>query len=287
MAKRIEVSPEQMRMCLELHERHMPYTKIEEKVGLDRRKVKVVILEAEKARRFEAVVNARRDVAGAFLQEHIEHIKFVSQELLELTLPPDFRSALDYLVTDLTSEMHTKLSNYKLRWSLIPVMGHTVEEDYPDTTKVVVSRSTSRDIEDSIQGLKEHLPSLAKLISRWESTAVSYNKLQEILRKHCEEENLGIEKERIKSGILSVIKIASEKGISDEEPTEYYSPKQKENIELGRKLLQIRKIRQEMKALLPLLNDLKDMYTQLEDMLSPSQLNKRLIISHCKFCPVP
>jgi len=53
----------------------------------------------------------------------------------------------------------------------------------------------------------------------------SYNiKLQEFLNKHKNEEFFEIKKDRIEPAILSAIKIASEKGISDEDSIVSSSP---------------------------------------------------------------
>ena len=288
MAKRIEISPEQRKQCLELHEQHWPNTKIGKRVGLDRRVVKKVVLEAEEARRFQEMSNARRDVAGAYLKEHIQLLEDVSRCLLELTLPPILKSKLGDLVTDVRTEMRVYLVNTKVKWRLITTMGHQIEEDYSDSSRTVVLRTIDREIESAIGGLEGHIPKLREWIRTWEKIAGSYNeKLQELLGKSGVASNLGIPEELIESGILSAVKIISEKGINEKEPIPRYSPAHKGSIDPGEQLLQIAEIRQQMKGLLPLVNDLNEMYRQLEDILSPSQLRRQLMISRCKDCPVP
>jgi hypothetical protein len=288
MARKIEVSAEQRAKILELHGRDVANLEIGKRVGIDRRKVKAIILEAEAARDFEAVANARRDVAGALLREHIKNVGDVRQELLELTLPPTLRNKLDTLVINLAPAMHTKLTETKIASGLLLMEGHTVKVDNLNATQVVIFRTARREIKNAIEGLNQHVPELGPLFTRWEHSANSYNhKVQEFLNKHENDARLGITKEELRLAFLHALKIVSEKGISDEEFMMSYSSTQKAKMPLGERLLQINQIRQELKALLPIINDLKKIYAQLEELLSPAQLNKKLLISHCKYCPVP
>jgi len=288
MARKTEVSAEKRAEILELHGRDLANLEIGKRVGIDRRKVKTIIKEAENTRDFEAVANARRDIAGILLRQHIANIEEVRQELLELTLPPNLRNKLDILVVNLASAMRTKLTDSKIALDLLLMEGRIVKVNDLNATQVVKFRTARREIENAVDGLKEHIPELGPLINRWEQVANSYNiKLQEFLNKHKNEEFFEIKKDRIEPAILSAIKIASEKGISDEDSIVSSSPEQLKKMSSGEKLLLNREIRQELKALLPIIYDLKHIYVQVEELLSPAQLNKKLLISRCKHCPVP
>ena len=291
MGAKADISKETKEKCLELYALVWPYTKIATCVGLERRQVAKIIKQHEEAERLREAARARRDLAAAYLKEHIEGIQMAGFHLLELTLPPYLRSSLICLPTDLESELQSWLEGtFLLKKGYIPVMGHTVERDYPETRRLVDARVAKREAAESIQSLKEHLPSLWQCVDKWNRTAERYNtEMTELVREVRQlATDLGISNQQIEPGIQAVMGRIHENGaLNDEAPLPVEFDRRGGSTQLARQILKTIPIRQRLKRLTPCLHELDNIFRQTEEILSPSTLRRALITGHCRLCPVP
>lgn len=291
MGRKTEVSIEKAQRCLELRRQGWPYAKVGREVNLDRRVVARVVEEQEKAKRLQEVASARREVAGAYLREHIQSIEAACHHLLELALPPYLRSELAYATTNVEGELLSWLKEqFFLSKGYIPVMGHTIQQDYPEGRRLVDACVADREAKETIQALREHLPSVWPLVDEWERLAGRYN--AELRKSLTELERLGsgigISPKFVKQGMQEAIKLIHKSGLfNDEEPLAQHFGEVKKPVEAAGRILQSPAARQEMKRLAPYLNELGHIFNRLQEMLSPSHLRKSLIAGHCNFCPVP
>lgn len=99
---------------------------------------------------------------------------------------------------------------------------------------------------------------------------------------------LGVERSVIYSAIRGALKLILDEGYPSED--EMFSPPSYRlnfSPDASKHLRQTPRARRHLDILLSSWRELNRAFDEIEDMVSPSQLHRALITSHCQFCPVP
>ncbi|MBM3119600.1 MAG: hypothetical protein FJ006_08670 [Chloroflexi bacterium] len=297
MRKRIEVPLDKVKKCIELHSDGWNFTKIGKEVGLDRRIVAKIVRSRQEAERLEQVAAARRDIAASYFRKHIEDIEVARRYLLEIIAPPSMRIGIHCLTTNVAEELLSLLNKLfvaRRRHNFFSVYRDFMIEDEIAMTephqRILYTRTGEREAKETLEGLKEHLPPLWPKVKAWEQAAERYNarlgnefeELKELAGK------LGIESSVKVSAIGAALKLILDEGYPSEE--EEFSPAEYRSnlvVGMGDRLRRIPLLQRCLNILVSSWCELEQTFEEIENMISPSQLHKALITSHCQFCPVP
>jgi len=296
--KRKLVSIEDKQRCLDLYRHGANNSEIAKQTGIERRKVSVIISEMEKEARLREIGNARRDVAGEFLKEHINDIEQASFYLLGIMSPSYWVSDLSVMPTNIKQVLYTYLKSSSSKpeafktYSFPENAFGTIPKNDPFMIKQIVNPILAEKLAiEIIVALNEHLPELWPLVNQWENFAEEYNRAKtEILppiKKSAIE--LTNNSKLLESGIgRSIFLVSAEDPDSEDEsllPNNSYEENTKECV--AQKIIGNRQTKQQLKKFRPSLIELNDTYEKIVTMLSQSELHKKLIIGHCRYCPVP
>lgn len=93
-------------------------------------------------------------------------------------------------------------------------MGHSIEEDLPESTRLVDHCIAEREANETIQAQSEHLPFLWQLVHQWEKAAERYNiNLKKLITDVERVANgLGIPRKLLKPTVREAITLVQEKG---------------------------------------------------------------------------
>jgi hypothetical protein len=296
MPKQIKFSLDQAKKCIELRRSGWNYTQIGKEVGLGRRIVARIIKSQQEAERLEQVASARRDIAGHYFKKHIEDIEVARRYLLQIVAPPSMRFGLDGLTTNVAEELLSLLNNH-----FMSRVGYNLSVDFkkeitaaewhePGHKRVLDMRNVEREAIETLEGLKEHLPALWSKVNAWEQAAERYNaRLKEQLDELKKlAGNLSIPRDIVGAAIPAALKLISEKGFPSEKE-EFSETKYRLNFvaEAAQHLRRASLTRRCLNILVSSWREVERAFDEIENMISPSQLHRALIISHCQFCPIP
>jgi hypothetical protein len=296
MPRITEVSLDQTQKCIELRRSGWNYTQIGKGVGLDRRVVARIIKSQQKAERLEQVAAARRDVAGSYFRKHIEDIEIARSYLLQIIAPPSMRIGINALTANVAEELLLLLNKHLMArggYDISVTFKENVtaaEWHQPEYKRVLDMRTAEREAKETIEGFKEHLPSLWPKVEAWKLAAEGYNTR---LKKEFEElksiaGDLGLEKTVIGAAIRGALALILDKGYPSEDEG-FFSSSYRLNFspDAAKYLRQAPRARRYLDMLVSSWRELERAFKEIEDMISPSQLHRALLTSHCQFCPVP
>ena len=278
MAKKIEISQEIIKRCVEMRSQFWGYSRIGRELGIDRRKAADIIHDHEKAKILRDIGSVRRDVAGAYFKQHIEYLSQLSGQLLGLTLPPRLREDLNQLPEDIWFELQKWAEKF------------FVPKDYLRSTPSLNDYIVRITAEIRVNSLKSHIPALLPLIKEWKLEAKGYNsKFQDVV---LELKNLlgkqEIQSDLIEPGLLTTFGLLSEQKLvlKDE-----YTDRPLTNVEspndVAYRLSQNGEARRLLKSLNPHLVDLERCFKKIASVLSPDRLPMELMLKECEICAIP
>lgn len=278
MPKKIEISQEIIKSCIEMHSQLWGYSRIGRELGIDRRKVADIIRNHEKAKILRDIGSARRDVAGAYFKQHIEKLGRMGKQLLGLTLPPRLRDDLTPVPEDVWFELQ-KWAEYFF-----------IDEGYLQNTPSLNDYIVRVTAEIRVNSLKSHIPSLLPLIKEWELKAKGYNSTFQDgvpeLKKLSE--SLGIRSDLIEPGLLTTFGLLSEQVlILKDELADRPLVDVKSSNDVAHRLSQSGEAIRQLKSLLPHLVELERCFKKIASVLSPDRLPMELMLEECEICAIP
>lgn len=277
MPKKIEISQEIIKRCIEMHSQLWGYSRIGRELGIDRRKVANIIRDHKKAENLRDIGSVRRDVAGAYFKQHIEYLSQLSGQLLGLTLPPRLREDLNRLPEDIWFELQKWAEKF------------FVPKDYFRSTPSLNDYIVRITAEIKVNSLKSHIPSLSRLIKEWELAAKGYNsKFQDVVPKLKKlSESQGIQSDLIEPGLLTTFKLLSEQVLTlKDELADHLLVDVKSSNDVAHRLSQSGEARQLLKSLLPHLVELERCFKKIASVLSPDRLPMELMLEECEICAI-
>jgi hypothetical protein len=296
--KRKLVSITDKEKCLDLYRQGANNSEIFRQTGIERRKVSGIIREMEKEARLREIGNARRDVAAEFLKDHIADLESASFYLTGIMSPSYWVSDLSVMPTNIKQLLYTYLKNSSFKPEAFKTYGlpenafGTIPKNDPFMIKQIVNPVLAGKLAiEIIVALNEHLPEIWPLVNKWEKFAEEYNLATSEILPFIKAFAVGVTENStlLEAGIgCSILLISAEDPDNEDEsllPNSSYKKETKEYI--AQKIIESRQMRQQLKKSRPSLLELNNTYEKIVAMLSRSELNKKLIIGHCRYCPVP
>ncbi len=288
MARRIQLTPEQLQRSLELRDRRWSFSAIGRELKIDRRIITKVVTEREQAQRWHELAGARRDVAAEYLRKHVRDLETLSRDLLELTIPPGLKSKNLSVETNVEDVLARKTEERLSGLAHIPVMGHTVEQDYPEETLLIDARLFRREARELIQAHQEHFPSAWERVSEWQKLGVQYNAA---LKKFTEEFERGCENAKIPRDLRKPAEQELMKRGFPDSDEDRFLVKQPGTVltpaQAADQLMNDHTLKTALKSLVQYRVSLRRLFEQLEDELTPSRRLRTILTGHCQYCPVP
>ncbi len=289
MAKRIELTPEQLQRSLELLDRRCSFSAIGRELKIDRRIIAKVVAEREQAQRWQELAGARRDVAAKYLDIHVADLENLSRDLLELTIPPDLKSKNTSVETHIEEVLARKTEEHlRGRVTRIPVMGHTVEQDYPEETLLVDARLFRRQARELIEAHQEHFPSVWLILTERQNLGVKYNAA---LKQFTEEFERACENAKIP---LDLRKPAEQelmkRPVPDSDEDQFFVKRSSTVLtpeQAADQLMNGHILKPALKSLVQYRGSLQRLFERLEDDLTPGRQHTTILTGHCRYCPVP
>jgi len=296
--KRKLVSITDKEKCLDLYRQGANNSEIFRQTGIERRKVSGIIREMEKEARLREIGNARRDVAAEFLKDHIADLESASFYLTGIMSPSYWVSDLSVMPTNIKQLLYTYLKNSSFKPEAFKTYGlpenafGTIPKNDPFMIKQIVNPILAEKLAiEIIVALNEHLPELWPVVNKWEKFAEEYNLAMIEILPPIKKSAVGLtnNSKLLQSGIgRSILLVSAEDTDNEDELLLPNSSLKKETKEyIAQKIIENRQVLQQLKKFRPSLIELNDIYEKIVAMLSRSELNKKLIIGHCRYCPVP
>lgn len=272
-----EIPEEKVALMAERCDQGDSFSKIGRDLGIDRRAVAKAVQQFKDRQSGRAVI--RPGVLAQLFREHLDDMKRIARVLLELTASPSLTDSLLPSKPDIKKALAERLP--------LEFFSPLYRKDAElDLTGRVALRLAQRRGEAAIEGLKEHMPTLEDKIKEWQQSAMGYEKSWDQLEQQAI--SIGIPSDLIEPSI----KLALERvpALGEEESLPRFreqgvvinGPEHFANI-----LLQRPAARRPLQVFWQNLNELEAVCNGLEEMLSPPQLEKSLVIGHCQYCPVP
>ncbi len=289
MARRIELTPEQLQSSLELRDLRWSFSAIGRELKIDRRIIAEVVKEREQAQRWQELAGARRDVAAKYLDIHVGDLENLSRDLLELTIPPYLKSKNTSVETNIEEVLARKTEEHlRGRVPRILVMGHTVEQDYPEETLIVDARLFRREARELIAAHQEHFPSVWKTVTDWQNLGVKHNAA---LKQFTEEFERGCDNAKIP---LDLRKPAEQelmrRPVPDSDEDRFFVKRSSTALtpeQAADQLMDGHMLKPALKSLVQYRGSLQRLFERLEDDLTPGRQLRTILTGHCRYCPVP
>lgn len=282
MGKKLELTEEQLQRCYKLHEKRIPYTKIGEELGVDRRIIAKTIKAKDQENLFDKLGDARRDVAAGYFNEHIKNLELLSRYLLEITIPPQMKNIPLIPVGGLEVALLTK---YKETIFAKKEVDYSLEGDITTETLLISKHMVEKEAQETLQAHKEHFPLCWQKIHQWEKLATQYNSAFNELEKICE--TIEIPKSFVRSAIFTIVKKMEIGNLNIERFTKMPSTVISSTRQATLKLAGHGLARRALLQLVQTKSGFDDIFKQIENILSLYQQHKTILATRCKYCPIP
>lgn len=283
--RKYEVSDQVAWRWVERRRRGESFSRIAQDEEVDRRIVAKIVRRFERREALREAVGARRDVAADFLREHFEEMTLVATTVLGLLAPPSvteefapapYEDIEASILARLEVVMYLEIKQHSLA---------TYDTERP-ISRNLKQRAAALRSRAMLEGLKEHLPNLWPAVERTNSTLGLYRSLWN-----------GAEEELLGSGFPpETARLAMEKTIEAVRGQSQTRPGEEvargpagPGVPLDRDVQQAIEVVGKGKFfdLSQLLDGMDKEFRELERILSPPLLQKALVASRCRYCPVP
>ena len=292
--RKFEVSDETAYRWCERHRLGDSFRKIALDSDVELRLVAKVVREFDRQKHLEEGTATRREIRAGFLREHLQKIEEAAWDLLQLTaslslgqmraLPGNV--SISFAKPNIESDLVNNVTGRLYREAAA-----TRPTEFPDElSEVAVIRSVDvthhlleREAKAIVEDLKAHLPDVWKQLEKWEEIATKYLENWRKLNKHAK--NKGIPPKLFESGLRESLRFLL---MSQEDENLPRIPAKLETPEdVGLWMFRSAAIRGPLEEYSHSYDDLKAAYSQLEDMLIPSELRQALLKEKCRHCPLP
>lgn len=281
-----DINDEIARRWCERHRQGDSFARIAIDEGFERRLVARTVREFNRQEYLEEGAAMRREIRSQLFREHLHNMGKIAWWLLELTgrlslreccvIPPNEAIPFDKPNTEST------LAN-RMRTMLVQSRKETVTSSVDDIDDELRNRVFQREAKAIVDDLKTHLPDLWWKVDVWEQEAAKYLKRWKILDKHARTK--GIPPHLFAPGIQEAQHLLT---VPDEEES---SPPGQDTFQtpqdVGLWFFRNPALREALMEIGDSHNKLKVSFTQLEDMLIPSEVRHSLLKRRCAHCPLP
>ena len=273
------------RWC-ERYRRGETFTKIAASEGFERRLVTRTVRDFNRVEYLEEGAALRREIRTELFREHQQNMENAVWGLLKLTgrlslweccvIPPN--ETISFERPNTKSALVSKL-----KMMFLQSRKETVKSSADDIDDELKNHVFQREANTVVDDLKEHLPDLWGKVNVWEDEAAKYLEGWRILDEHATRK--GIPSQLFAPGIQEAQRFLATSDENWNSPPAQDTFKTPEHVALW--FIRNSALRAALMEIGGSHDRLKAAFTQLEDMLIPSEVKHSLLKRKCTHCPVP
>lgn len=270
--KRRDLSEEDVRRWVELRRAGWPFARIGKDENIDRRIVARLVERYETKQIKESMTSARQQVAARLLEEHFRDLEEAADILLQIVVPPSLRGKLFWEPPNVNGLFVESLaSRERLKKVYLPDASPTALDVHRESKRAAALA----------EALMEHQPQLRQVMDEWSQLASRYHQLwmevengMEIAGQFGPPARTALEEElkRLRANKTSLDKMTTDMSIT--------SPDQQATTSSHTE------VHTNLKRLLEMLENLERTFFSIEQMLDQGPLQRALLSTHCRLCPV-
>ena len=285
-----EIPEETVALMAERCDQGDSFSKIGRDLGIDRRAVAKAVQQFKDRQSGRAAI--RPGVLAQLFRGHLDDMEKAATVFLELTASPSLRGSLlpnePNIKARLAARVPVEFARRGGEPTIYPRPPHMTpaEKAEFELRQRVHLRLAQRKWEAAIEGLKEHIPFLQGKIEEWGEAAVSYKESWGQLKEQAV--SVGMPPDLVEPSVELALKEIS--ALDEEESLPRFRGERTATNDPGyfaNILLQRPATRRSLQIFWQNRKQLNIICGELEEMLSPPQLEKALVTAHCRYCPVP
>lgn len=280
-----EVPEEMATVMAERRRQGNSFSKIGRDYKIDRRVVARVVQSVEEKQSDRLLI--RRDMLSRLFKSHLDDMEQAAAILLLLTAAPSLTGRLlpSYIEIEpgLVATLRSKFVPVEPG---LPVAMNVADKTWAEVKERVQEHIANRRAMATVEGLRQHITGLWLQVKKWEEVANECHQSWNELMKQAT--GVGIQVDSVELSVNAAFELMST-GNQYTEEAELLRPfKQRLDSpsDVAERLLYSPATRHDLSILRSRLDELEDIYSELEAMLISPQLQKSLITGHCQYCPV-